>query len=406
VARAVRADAGPGASPERWIEALNRRLFGFSAEEPGGAPNQSELGIALQWGAGNCMAFSSIYLALAERLALPVHGVKSPGHVFVRWDDGTFRRNIECTEKGAEHPDRWYETRGEGLSIDPADVASGAYLANLSKSEFVALALTNRAFRLADRDEPGAAIAAADAAIRLSPRECSAYIARACAASARGRGARDDVLRDLAAALAIRRPDLHEVGGAVNACRRVGAEAERIAWAERGLGLVPEHAGFLVERAGALIRTGRVADAERDIERIAAGGSNLATAARLRAEALLVSGGDWETALRRGFADDADREDACLDLADFALDGCPARAASAADARRALECARAASEYEFSVREFESAGRGPDRLMSWISRHTARDRNRDRWYELTARCCRAEGDEKGAADAEAKLKGD
>jgi len=58
--------------------------------------------------AGNCLGYSTLYLALAERLDLPLHGVLVPGHCFVRYDVGRFRRNIETTALGAETKDEQY----------------------------------------------------------------------------------------------------------------------------------------------------------------------------------------------------------------------------------------------------------------------------------------------------------
>ena len=36
--------------------------------------------------AGYCVGLASLYIALGERLGLPIYGVSAPGHVFVRYD--------------------------------------------------------------------------------------------------------------------------------------------------------------------------------------------------------------------------------------------------------------------------------------------------------------------------------
>ena len=57
---------------------------------------------------GNCLGLTSLYLLLAERLSLPLHGVYLPSHCFVRYEDAEVRINIETGEKGAEWEDERY----------------------------------------------------------------------------------------------------------------------------------------------------------------------------------------------------------------------------------------------------------------------------------------------------------
>jgi len=57
---------------------------------------------------GYCLSLSILYLAIGERLGLPLHGVVVPGHFFVRYDDGQVRFNIETTAKGGNAPDDYY----------------------------------------------------------------------------------------------------------------------------------------------------------------------------------------------------------------------------------------------------------------------------------------------------------
>ena len=48
----------------------------------------SYLPVVLRTDTGNCLGYSSLYVALGQRLGLPLYGVGSPGHCFVRYDDG------------------------------------------------------------------------------------------------------------------------------------------------------------------------------------------------------------------------------------------------------------------------------------------------------------------------------
>jgi len=50
--------------------------------------------------AGYCGELSILYLAIAERIGLPMAGVSAPGHFFVRYTFGTNRINIETTRRG------------------------------------------------------------------------------------------------------------------------------------------------------------------------------------------------------------------------------------------------------------------------------------------------------------------
>ena len=57
---------------------------------------------------GNCLSTSTLYMLAGEALDLPIRMVLVPRHAFARWDDGKERINIETTNKGAEHPDKFY----------------------------------------------------------------------------------------------------------------------------------------------------------------------------------------------------------------------------------------------------------------------------------------------------------
>ncbi len=60
---------------------------------------------------GSCVGMSLLYLLMAEKLDLPMHAVLAPGHMFVRYDDGTQRLNIETLRKGEHMSDEWYRKR-------------------------------------------------------------------------------------------------------------------------------------------------------------------------------------------------------------------------------------------------------------------------------------------------------
>jgi len=57
---------------------------------------------------GYCVGIAALYLLVAERLDLPIHAVATPSHVFLRFDDGAARINIETLQGGASVPDEQY----------------------------------------------------------------------------------------------------------------------------------------------------------------------------------------------------------------------------------------------------------------------------------------------------------
>lgn len=57
---------------------------------------------------GVCLGVSTLYLALAQRLNLPLVAITPPGHIFVRYEGKPFPRNIETTARGIPLPDEAY----------------------------------------------------------------------------------------------------------------------------------------------------------------------------------------------------------------------------------------------------------------------------------------------------------
>ena len=105
----LEARINPGDNPERIVSLINRYLFEESAytglADPGYMRKleYSALPCVIENKKGHCLGLSLLYLALAERLGLPIYGVAAPGHTFVRYDNGETRINIETTEKGKEY---------------------------------------------------------------------------------------------------------------------------------------------------------------------------------------------------------------------------------------------------------------------------------------------------------------
>ncbi|MBI5419362.1 MAG: tetratricopeptide repeat protein [Deltaproteobacteria bacterium] len=121
----------------RTVAALNRVLFeeeGFVYDSAPGDPENYLIDRVLARKRGNCLGMTVIYLALAERLGIPLGGVYVPSHCFVRCEGSGVRINIETGEKGAERSDEWYAGKfriGKGRP----------YLRTLGKGEMIGVYL-------------------------------------------------------------------------------------------------------------------------------------------------------------------------------------------------------------------------------------------------------------------------
>jgi len=82
--------------------------LGFRTVKEATDPNDLFMHSVLNNRRGYCLSLSILYLALGERLGLPLYGVVVPGHFFVRYDDGRIRFNIETTSGGAYQKDEHY----------------------------------------------------------------------------------------------------------------------------------------------------------------------------------------------------------------------------------------------------------------------------------------------------------
>jgi tetratricopeptide (TPR) repeat protein len=123
--------------PRAVIAALNRFLFveeGFSYDRVAGNTDNYLLDRVLRRKRGNCLGLTALYLLLAERLSIPLHGVYVPSHCFVRYDDAGVRFNIETGEKGADRDDGRYQ-RDFGLR------GGRLYLRSLGRKEMIGVYL-------------------------------------------------------------------------------------------------------------------------------------------------------------------------------------------------------------------------------------------------------------------------
>ena len=123
--------------PRGVISSLNRILFveeGFTYDYVPENPDNYLLDRVIARKRGNCLGLTALYLMLGERLSLPLRGVYVPSHIFVRYEDGNVRFNIEMGEKGAEWED--------GRYLREFRLAGGwPYLRSLGRKEMIAVYL-------------------------------------------------------------------------------------------------------------------------------------------------------------------------------------------------------------------------------------------------------------------------
>jgi tetratricopeptide (TPR) repeat protein len=158
----------------RAIEVINQYLFDelhYSAVDNADDAGHLFLDSVMKKKKGYCLSLSILYLAIGERLGMPVYGVVVPGHFFVRYDDGVRQFNIETTSNGNIAPDDYYISTFKV----PAQGYDSIYMRNLTNRETLSCFLNNLSnVRQASGDLDGA-IADLEMALRLAPGLSTAY---------------------------------------------------------------------------------------------------------------------------------------------------------------------------------------------------------------------------------------
>jgi tetratricopeptide (TPR) repeat protein len=118
---------------------------------------------------GTCVSMPVLYAAVGRRLGYPLKLVLGKGHVFVRWEGGGERFNIEVTGTGGTdfYPDEHYKSWPQKLIA--GELATGHYLKSLGAREELAVFLAARGHCLQENGRlPEAQVAYAQAH-RLDP---------------------------------------------------------------------------------------------------------------------------------------------------------------------------------------------------------------------------------------------
>ncbi len=129
------------------------------------------INFVLDYRKGYCMSLSMVYLAIAERMKIPVYGVVAPGHFFVRYDDLSNSNNIETTAMGKNYTNDHY--RKEYPNLDTVDTL---YYKNLTKRETLGCYLNNIAVMYQENKMPDEAVRVLKLSLRFNPSFSEPYI--------------------------------------------------------------------------------------------------------------------------------------------------------------------------------------------------------------------------------------
>jgi regulator of sirC expression with transglutaminase-like and TPR domain len=134
----LRAEMNASTGGEASVQAVNDFVFKKLAIQPSRDlhdPCNLLPSAVLERKQGYCVGIAAVYLALAEKLGLPIHAVATPSHVFLRYA-GDVPINIETFENGAPVPDDRYIAEQK---IAPESIRTGVFLRDLSDDEFLAI---------------------------------------------------------------------------------------------------------------------------------------------------------------------------------------------------------------------------------------------------------------------------
>ncbi len=176
IAGRVRAIVGNSRDPDRRIRVINTVLYrelGFSYDRDAmdalvrnERPELRTLVHLLRTHRGNCSSLPVLWFAIAERLNYPVFMVSAPQHLFLRYDDGQYKSNIEATSGGGESTD---VQMVEDLGVPREGIRSGAYMREFSKRELLGVLAADAVAPWISSDNPSA-IPVLEAAAALAPR--------------------------------------------------------------------------------------------------------------------------------------------------------------------------------------------------------------------------------------------
>ncbi|HEV8338461.1 MAG TPA: tetratricopeptide repeat protein [bacterium] len=171
----ISGEIGPRPSGRDAVDALSQWIFGqFGVHESPDLKDPCNLlpSRVLERKQGYCVGIAAIYLALAEALELPIFGVATPSHVFLRYDDGITRMNIETMQRGTSISDQQYIRE---QSIPDESIRNGVFMRNLTTDEFLAQIHNNLGVIYSEKRDFERAAKEYEAALHLDARLPAAW---------------------------------------------------------------------------------------------------------------------------------------------------------------------------------------------------------------------------------------
>ena len=122
---------------------------------------------------GTCSSLPVLYVAIGRELGYPLKLVTTKGHLFVRWEDGKERFNVEATNHGlSRFADDYY--RHWPFEVSAAEEAAEGHLKSLSPAAELAVFLSIRSMCQREVGRLKEAAESFDAARKLVP-NCRSY---------------------------------------------------------------------------------------------------------------------------------------------------------------------------------------------------------------------------------------
>lgn len=138
MAAKLRTRIGNEKDPRKVITIMNRYIFTECGYTPPNPDEDAPAGGFLSNWMDRKEACARLYLALGERVGLPLFAVAVPKHVFVRYVSGNTRINIDPEENGASISDGDYVSR---YRVPNTPLARSFYLRELTEREVLGVSL-------------------------------------------------------------------------------------------------------------------------------------------------------------------------------------------------------------------------------------------------------------------------
>ncbi len=246
----------------RAVAFINDYLYnemGFTSIATADNPDDLFLHNVLDTRRGYCLSLSVLYLAIAERIGLQLHGVVVPGHFFVRYDDGRKRFNIETTSMGRSASDSHYITKFKAPKRPDS-----LYMTNLTKRQTLGCFFNNLGNSYNTVGDIDNAQLELERAVRVNPALAEAHT-NLGNIYLRKTWARDAIAHYLTA-LTISNSDPKTHNNLANAYGYIGEFAEAVSQYRKAIELQPDFVDAYRNLAGTYLRNGQLNNAITELK--------------------------------------------------------------------------------------------------------------------------------------------